>query len=237
MRCNGVKIRELREKMCITQDKLASLSYLDRRTIQRAEAGSPLSLESLADIAAALKVKVSDITLQADNDDGNEDIVVDNNAVVLRRVVSGKHLLDMLKDNFSGSLTCEVEPTTENIDTIAGSIEEIEKLIPDPWEWTPGEKFSLADHLRSAVKLSEKIKILEEVGVAIFAGSYTASAIVPLYDPYEGLHIRNSQKPEPVTVSRIVLADPSKARIVLRVNDVWEEPKPTPVEELDDIPF
>lgn len=56
---DGEAIRAWRIERGLSQEKLASLSDVTRRTIQRAEAGEPVSLETLNFIADALDVPAS----------------------------------------------------------------------------------------------------------------------------------------------------------------------------------
>src|SRR5258708_39361777 len=57
----GVKIRELRENRAWTQQHLAEVAGIDVRTVQRLESGAQPSLESLAALAAAFNVDVSEL--------------------------------------------------------------------------------------------------------------------------------------------------------------------------------
>lgn len=178
--CNGEKVRQLRAELGMTQDKLAIMSDVNPRTVQRAEKNAALQLETLASLAAALKVTVNDLiendaipnTVNDPTTEPNE-----RNAVVLRHVVSGKSLLDLICNSFSGEIVCNAEPTLKNIDILSLLVEKLEKLIPDPWE-IPFEKITvtLADRLREAVTLSAELAELEKAGISVYAGTYTASA-------------------------------------------------------------
>ena len=52
MKHDAAKLRAIRESMGMTQEKLAILSSVSPRTVQRAEAGAGMSLETLNDFAA-----------------------------------------------------------------------------------------------------------------------------------------------------------------------------------------
>jgi transcriptional regulator with XRE-family HTH domain len=124
----------------MTQDKLAVVSNADLRTVQRAEHNRAVQLETLASIAAALGVTVSEITVvgEAPVDLPESSAPDEHNAVVLRRTSSGKTLLDTLCDSFSGHLDCAADPTQENVDALTAFVEDIENLIANPWrtQWT-----------------------------------------------------------------------------------------------------
>ncbi|CAN7249164.1 helix-turn-helix domain-containing protein [Bosea sp. LjRoot90] len=242
-RSNGQRLRELRKQLSITQDKLAIMSGVNIRTIQRAERGVVLQLDTLAGIAAALRVTVGDILEANAILDNGSDPKEERNAVALRHISSGKALLDIILGSFSGTLYCNAEPTAHNIDSLSGMVEQLENLIPNPWT-TPMEdiRLSLAQRLRLAVNISEEISNLERLGIAIYAGTYTASAQIPNFDMDTGeMYVSGRQRPQPVTVCRIVVDRVGLSRVVVKVQDEWEEP--TPAHAMgnsgasDDIPF
>lgn len=59
----GRKIRELRKKRGLTQDKLSELAEIDYKYIQRLEGKNPpaLKVDTIARLAKALKVKPADL--------------------------------------------------------------------------------------------------------------------------------------------------------------------------------
>jgi transcriptional regulator with XRE-family HTH domain len=241
--CSGTSVTRLRMQQGMTQEKLAAMSNVNIRTVQRAEKSEFLQLETVASLAAALKVTVPELTFSDGTDESrrDDDDAADGerNAVVLRRITSGKILLDILCDSFSGKLYCEVEPTVENVEALTTMVEEIERLIPNPWA-TPleSDSMSLAERLRTAVAWTTKLAALESFEVAIFAGTYTAKAQVPRFDLDEGHMYTSSGFPfEPVTICRVMLANKSSDRVVLKVTDKWTEPTPAKPESADDIPF
>jgi transcriptional regulator with XRE-family HTH domain len=74
----------------MTQDVLADAIKCDRRTIQRAEEGKRLRLETLAGLASVFDVTVSEITVEGPTSVEEQNSAQDKNAVVLRRTASGK---------------------------------------------------------------------------------------------------------------------------------------------------
>ncbi len=245
--CNGPRVRELRNQRSMTQEKLAAMSNVDLRTVQRAEQNRPVQLETLASIAAALGVTVPEITLR-DSEQSElpeTSTPVEPNAVVLRRTSSGKAVLDALCSCFSGHLECAAEPTPENVDALTELVEHIERHIPNPWQ-TPmdADVLTLSQRLREALEIKTKIEALEKFGLATFIGTYTSRAQVPHYDIDEGcMSTRIKQKFEPVKVARISIAPAELDRITVRVSDQWEEPAPQkepasePIPIDDEIPF
>jgi transcriptional regulator with XRE-family HTH domain len=241
IRCNGARVRQLRVEQSMTQEKLAAMSTVNHRTVQRAERGESLQLETLASLAAALGVTVGELTLNdGDPERTDRPEPSESNAVVLRRITSGKVLIDLICDSFSGKLFFAAEPTEENIDALTDMVERIEKLIPKPWE-TPMEAESptLSQLLREALSITTKLAQLETFGIAVFAGTYTARAQVPRYDVDEGhMYTMRNQRFEPVTVCRISINRVGVERVTVKVSDEWQDETPSSAPALDDdIPF
>lgn len=221
----------------MTQEKLAAMSKVNRRTVQRAERCESLQLDTLASLAATLSVTVGELSL-ADGGPDREDQTEtgESNAVVLRRITSGKVLIDLVCDAFSGKLYCGAEPTEENIDALTDMVERIEKLIANPWE-SPmeAESITLAQRLREAVAITARLAELEKFGIAVFAGTYTARAQVPRFDMDEGhMYTNKNQRFEPVTVCRISINPVGLERVTVKVADEWQDPAPSPPPPIDD---
>jgi hypothetical protein len=176
------------------------MSKVNNRTVQRAECGEFLQLDTLASLAAALGVTVGELTLP---DDSAEQIdqseTSESNAVVLRRMTSGMPLIELICDSFSGKLYCAAEPTEDNIATLTDIVERIERLIPKRWE-SPfeSESLTLAQRLREALAITSQLAELEKFGISVFAGTYTARAQVPTSTPMRGIcaygETRNSNR-------------------------------------------
>jgi transcriptional regulator with XRE-family HTH domain len=143
-------------RQSMTQEKLAAMSKVSSRTVQRAEESEFLQLDTLASLAAALGATVAEITLpeeSAEQIDQSE--ATESNAVVLRRMTSGMALIELISDSFSGKLYCAAEPTEENIATLTDIVERVERLIPKPWE-SPfeAESLTMAQRLREALAMT-----------------------------------------------------------------------------------
>jgi transcriptional regulator with XRE-family HTH domain len=225
----------------MTQEKLGAMCKVNHRTVQRAERGESLQLDTLASLAATLGVTVGELTLtDGDPDEIDQPETSESNAVVLRRITSGKTLIDIVCGSFSGKIYCAAEPTEENIDALTDMIERIEKLIPQPWE-TPmeAESLTLAQRLREALAIGARLPELEKFGITVFAGTHMARAQVPRYDVDEGLMCTwMNQRFEPVTVCRVSISPVGVERVTVKVSDEWQDqapPAPPPID--DDIPF
>jgi transcriptional regulator with XRE-family HTH domain len=226
----------------MTQEKLAAMSKVNHRTVQRAERGEFLQLDTLASLAAALGVIVGELILPDDSAEQIEQSETsESNAVVLRRTTSGMALIEIVCDSFSGKLYCAAEPTEDNIATLTDLVERVERLIPKPWALPfEVENLTMAQRLREALVTTSQIAELEKFGIAVFAGTYTARAQVPHFDPDEGqMCIWGHQKFEPVTVCRVSINPVGVDRITVKVSDKWQDETPLPPSSDDDdeIPF
>lgn len=248
----GERVRQLREAAGMTQEKLSHMSNLDRRTIQRAEQGVRLQIETLSSLAAALQVPVSDI-IAGDEAADDVDELRAKSLVVLNRIRSGITLLNIVCDSYWGTITCEADPTPDNVEALTGIVGKLEELMPQPWH-SPADRptlLQLSQRLRTAVQIGEQLKFLEEKDVAFFGGTYTARTQVPWYDGEVGEMVTTTRTPyELVTMSRVVVAPRDRGeRITIKANDIYVPQKPPPFElpetegprpreELDDqIPF
>ena len=231
----------------MTQEKLAIMSKVDRRTVQRAEQGTRLQMETLASLAAALNVPVAQIVVAATPADEVVDELQSKSLVVLNRIQSGMTLLNIVRDSYEGSISCEADPTPENIEALTAVVSKLEELMPQPWA-PPQVQLTLAlsERLRAAVSIGEQLRQLEALGVAFFAGTYTARTQVPRYDDEMGnMYITDRTPYELVTICRVIVAPLSQGdRLTIKAKDIYVPPKPVAVEAeaeptkgSDDIPF
>ncbi|HEV2566203.1 MAG TPA: helix-turn-helix transcriptional regulator [Microvirga sp.] len=237
MNCDGMKIKQLRENRGMTQEVLAEAAGVDRRTIQRAEEGKRLQLETLAAIASVLQVSVNDISNERRGELEPQYDPDDKNAVVLRRTKSGRVLLDALATSFSGSVDCDIDPTADTVDVLVSLLSEVESLMPNPWdeERFHDQPMPLSERIKRSVGMTNQLLELDQKGVGVYVGTYTARAQRPYYDLDEGhLYVSRKQPFEPVTVCRVRLSHTATDKIVVVVDDVWET---KPAEYEDDIPF
>jgi transcriptional regulator with XRE-family HTH domain len=254
---DGGKIRELREGAGMTQEKLAIMSRVDRRTVQRAEQGTRLQMETLSSLAAALNVPVSQIISTELKVDEIDELTA-KSLVVLNRIQSGIALLNIVRDNYDGRIACEAEPTPDNVDALTSIIGKLEEIMPDPWRRAQDDvTLTLSDRLRAAVAIGEQIKVLEGKGVAFYAGTYTARTQIPWQDYDTGEMQTSSRTPYQLVTNFVVIVAPlsNGERITVKEKNVYAPPKapafesgfegppakspagPPPSAMEDDIPF
>jgi transcriptional regulator with XRE-family HTH domain len=231
MQCNGLALRQHRIRVGWSQEKLALMSAINTRTVQRAEAGEALSLETFSQMASALNVPLSEILAENAESDDNGDSAV----VVLRPCVKGTDVVNLLCKAFTGQVNIEVEPRSEWIEETASLLEEIDSLCPDPWSET-SRTLSLADRLRKGAAITQMLERIAEGGVALFIGQYTAQERIPVMSEEGHLYITERMKPEFVQCAVLTLGPSHLDRMMVRVTNKYVEPRFDPALD-DEIPF
>ncbi len=184
-------------------------------------------------------VPLTQIIETAEKQDGDdvEDLAAQS-LIVLRPAESGMTLINTIHGAFDGKITCEAEPTPENIDALTALTSAIETMMPDPWQAPTDEPATpLSDKMRQAVVMTGQIKQLEGFGIAAYVGTYTAQAQKPNYDMDTGeMYITHRTRMSLVTICRIMLAPLSRGeRITLKVDDLYVPPKAA--FDMEDAPF
>lgn len=224
MQCDPQKLRSLREQFAITQEKLASLSNVERRTVQRAESGKSISLETLADLAAALRVSPDELRLRTDEPLLTSELA--GNVVTLRPVSTGRAVLDVLEHAAIAWLDCDVEPTPEVMPTLRNTILTIEGIMPgDPWDpesnmyrRTAGR--SLVDKLDIQASITSHLQSLRDAKLALFIGGAMELVRMP-QNGDEGLYTTRRQLFESVWAARLLIAPSGPERLVVSTNVKW----------------
>lgn len=237
MALDGDKLRNIRAAKGMSQEKLAILANVNKRTIQRAEKGEPIGLETAAFIAEA--VGVSPASLRGQQADLFDTDKKQWDEVVLVPVNSGRRLIDALRSSHDAEISFDVEPTQDNIKPLAKLSELLEPFNPNPWE-NPFEKCDTtqAEILQKQAEVNALLPSLLDMGINVYLGVYQAGRQVPSYDMDEGLMSYHTRAPiEPVPVSLVVVSDTSSSHLLRKPDDVYKEPMGY-AEDLDnDIPF
>ena len=241
MLCDRQKLKRLREQKGITQEKLAHVSGAGIRTIQRAEGGQSIRNETAAFIADALAVPITELRIEATPETVDE---TRDNVITLRRVRSGKSLIEALQRSYMCRLDCDVDPDGSNIETLKAIAGIIEKRIPDPLSWMDEHQFgSLAERLEAIALLNDYLRELEGHGIGVFAGSYSEKVRKPSVSPYEDPGVRPDTRPAPAILTRIVISDDDGDRLVVEKDyrwpvELWDErPAAWDIELDQDVPF
>lgn len=241
MRCDPAKLRNLREQKGITQEKLARDSRAGLRTIQRAEGGQSIRSETAAFIADALSVPMNELRMEDSGDSveggGGDDFVT------LRRVRSGKALIEAMHRSYMCRLECDVDPDGSNVETLKAFVSLLEARVPDPLDWTDNHLFgSLAERLEVVASLNDYLRELDGRRIAVFAGSYSERVRKPTVSPYEPPSIKPNTQPTFATLTRIVVSNGDRERLVVEKDfrwpvAIWEEPPVWDVDLDEEVPF
>jgi len=221
MALDGEKIRNLRAAKGMSQEKLAILANVNKRTIQRAEKGDPVGLETAAFIAEA--VGVSPASLRGNQLDLFEVNKKEWNDVVLVPVNSGRRVIDTLRTSFEAEILFDVEPTNDNIVPLAQFADMLAPFKPEPWQ-TPYEQNdpSQSEILQKQADVNALLPSLLDMGINIFLGSYSAGRQIPNYDMDEGcMYVRSNYPFESATVVLIVISDTSASHLMRKPTDMF----------------
>jgi transcriptional regulator with XRE-family HTH domain len=237
MKHDAKKLRLIRESMGMTQEKLSILSNVSERTVQRAEAGANMRLDTLSDFAAALEVPLSELVL--DHDDAQDA------DASFRRLAGGRALMDELVKAKVASFTSEVDPTDDELADVLELVRVTEELLPSPWEQDqrPAASANLSTTIKTAAHLSKLIHSLGVAGIGIFASASSISAKYPRYDMDEGFMCTSGrQRFERVSTLQLLLCRSKEEKVYRSAFRGWPlETEPTPAvfetDLDDDVPF
>ena len=231
VRCNGQKLKSLRETKGYTQEKVAFSSKVNIRTVQRAERGAHVSLDTLADLAASLNAHPSDLAASRDADPPT--LLWDETGqapaydrLTLRRCTTARDLLFTLENSTLLHLDCLVEPTGKNVQVLRSVVEALEKLMPpDPWD----EEFHnsrganthpLSTRIATLAELHDHLESLAGEGLALFEAVYFAKAVMPIWEEGEVI-IPDGKKPQGIAVSQIAIGHTSEDQVRVPQHDRW----------------
>lgn len=132
MQLDGDTLRLHRENLGLTQAQLAKRSGYDTRTIQRAEAGTPIQNTVAATLAQALEVKLDRLRpRQEDLFDRDE-----KSLVTLVECRSGKTLFQQIRTTAFLEIERDFEPMSSQREVVTAFGDFIDKTWITPWaEW------------------------------------------------------------------------------------------------------
>ena len=236
MRCDPDKVRSKREALAMTQEKLAAMSNVNARTIQRLESGHSVDKETLADVASALRITPEELLL---SEEGQGEAEATTWSATLNRVGSATRLIETLSSVRFAKLELQVEPTAANIETLKTLTRTIERYLPwDRWDTPPDEiplPPPLSEKLEAMAQINEHLQEIESFGWALFLGQYTELGILPRWHLDEGCwYTRKNQRHELFEVARVVIAPSNRGgKIVVPRDVIWPVEIMTP----ESIPF
>lgn len=232
------KLRSARERRAMTQEALAHQARVNVRTVQRAECGSPIRAETLADLAAVLGLPPAGLlsvgphkeqeVVTAEADEGQTS--------VLKRVDSGELIVSTLERCTMSALECSAEPTPEALPVLREVIGQMETLMKSPWEFgdsSPLRFGSLIGRLEAVAALNRALADLERNGLAVFMGVTTEYAKVPVGQEEGYMVTWAGQRPQYIRAARFLIAQYTAERLRVSSDVLW----PLPLELDDEPPF
>jgi transcriptional regulator with XRE-family HTH domain len=210
MTVDGAKLRSLRLRKGMSQEKLGLLTNLNKRTIQRAENGQPVAIESLAFMAEALEVSPEALRsrqLELFTPSGPPKPTTQGE-VVLVPVTRGSRLVNSLRAAFLASFEYEAEPTDENLKPLEEVASVLNQAWADPWQPLHLSEMSDTNLLRLQATANRVIPVLADLGIRIFVGLYPSWQQRPRYNGDEGfMYIRETFAKERLFNVCVVISD------------------------------
>jgi transcriptional regulator with XRE-family HTH domain len=169
------RLKRLREARALSQEGLAAKCGLSRKTIQRMEAGGPVRPDSLAIVALALGAPVTDFT---DAPRGREPLQADRQ-ITLRRMRSGKAVVQQLAESDIGRIDCDVDACGETLAPLTELITALQGLVRERWDTPRPVRPSLIEGLKLVASLNDNLSLIETHGVGLYMGHYYRFAALP----------------------------------------------------------
>jgi transcriptional regulator with XRE-family HTH domain len=183
----GERIVELRIAKALTQMDLAVDASVSERTLSKAEAGQPVSVSTITQVARALDVHPADIQVQssASVDNGSaiapeEDTIsasltrCANNTLILNQIASGRALLRLAEDVFEFEYDFDIDPKA---DEVRNAMKEIRSVLSgvihcEEAKYSESPHPPTYDDIEISARLSCAIDVLAESNVSVLVGVY-----------------------------------------------------------------
>ena len=208
---NGEEVRRVREAKGWSQEKLAAMSNMHKRTVQRAEAGNPVARETVSFMAEALEVQVDQLYIRDTATDDTPRVALGE--VVLIPTISGRKIINEIRRCSDVRIDYEVEPTSENIDLLSMLHDHLNGKLP----------LSEIEILRRQASLNGSLEKLSDLEIRVFLATYWADREVIHYDPYEP-HQMTGQDQEHIEVVYVIISDAKDDHMVRRPDDLSDVP-------------
>jgi len=169
---NGQRIATLRAERVMTQEQLAAVARVDRRTIQRLENGQPVSTETLHQVAAPLGVLAADLLLEPSEAE-------ETAGIILKPEVSGLRLVEEIVKASHFDIGIAFEPWPAQLVVVKPLLQFLEGLNPYGLSGNANYDYSLQTtavaRLEAAAKVNEglaQIRELQPEGLHLLFGLY-----------------------------------------------------------------
>jgi len=208
------RLKRLRETRALSQEGLAAKCGLSRKTIQRMERGEVVRPDSLAIVALALGAPVTDFT---DAPRGRQAANVDQQ-ITLRRMRSGKAVVQLLVESDIGQIDCDVDASGETLAPLTELITALQGLVRERWDTPRPTKPALLEGLKQVAGLNDNLRRLEAHGVGLYMGHYYRFAALPggAADPEAA-----GQRQKALVISRAFITRCARERMQAPIDSEW----------------
>lgn len=239
MICDGAKITSLRKTRMMTQEKLAMMANVDRRTVQRIEAGEPVALETLHQVAAPLGVTAFELRLDPVDEVGAETID-GGGGIHLKAERSGIRLVEAIVAADEIDFAAAFEPWPEQIEAAGSLLRLLEGLFPRTHgninDYDTSLASSAAARMEAAARVNAGLRALaglQPEGLHVLFGQYNVVGRRWCWDPeLDAWSSSTRRSGEVLTVAALRMAPVSKTSLRVPIRG-----KPVPPAENDGVPF
>lgn len=208
------RLRRLRESRALSQESLAAKCGLSRKTIQRMERGEVVRPDSLSLVALALGAPVTEFT---EPDRGAEATQADRQ-ITLRRIRSGKAIMQQLAESDIGRIDCDVDACGDTIAPLTELVTALQGLVRERWDVPKPARPALLDGLKLVAGLNDNLRLLEAHGVGLYMGHYYRFAALPggAADPDAA-----ERQQQALVISRVFITRGTRERMQAPIDTEW----------------
>lgn len=145
-----------------SQDQLATISGVDVRTIQRAEKGEGLTLNTLQALASAFDCSVDDLIAKKKNEGTKKPNTSEPKIHLIPRLTSGKQIMDVVGGADAFHFDHDELKSAEEAEGISTFIQSI-KDWAEIWS-----DIEAGDRVKASFDCNDLLKAVETIGFAIF---------------------------------------------------------------------
>lgn len=216
MRVLPQALRRIRQERAISQEALAARCGLSRKTVQRLERGEPARAETLAFVAAALGVAVTEFCESAGRDDRGHT----HRYLALKRVRSGKQVFQQLAQTDVGRVECDVDVDGRTLGPLTALVSQLEGLVRDRWDVPRPTVAALPvlAKLQVIAQLNDRLAELQAQGVGLYMGHYYRFAAV---QAGAGWPADPGERRSALMLTRLLVSRCGRARVSVAIDQEW----------------
>ena len=233
MLLDGTKISQMRAARGMSQETLGQLCDLSKRTIQRAENGQPINIESAAFIAEALKVQSADLSAGPQKR-RTEDVAFPTatGEVIPLLATRGTRLVEKMMDVFDLRLELEIEPVDQNVDLLEELQEVLSLSLGDPRkEGNASHAQKAMSTLRLQARANTCLSGLAALNISVFVATFQSYQQLDfIEDSNGGLQRPSRMVLDLVKIAYVVVAEAGASFLTRTADDHCEIQDPSLLE-------